>query len=74
MVYKHIAGTDLRSNTEWSSLLKDIPEIIERGIKFLLNCGYRDKKGLRWAGTSTWKAQKKSFCNVYFTSEAASAE
>ncbi len=73
MVHKHIAGTDLSKNTEWSSLLKDIPEIIERGIGFLLGCGHRDKKGLRWAGTTTWKAQKKSFCNVYFTSEVASA-
>lgn len=73
MVHKHIAGTDLKTKTEWLGLLEGTSEIIKRGIEFLLKCGHRDKKGLRWSGTPTWKAQKKSFCNVYFTSEAASA-
>ena len=73
MVYNYISKTDLKKKKEWGDLLGEIPLVIEKGINFLQKCGYTDKKGLRWAGTDVGKIQKKSYFNVYFTSEVAIA-
>ncbi len=73
LVFSHISETDLKRKKEWAELLEDIPIIVDKAISFIRKCGYSDKKGLRWAATEVWKIQKKSYLNMYFTSEVSSA-
>ena len=63
-------ATDIRLKDE---LLKEVEQVIDKAISFLVDSVYEAPDGYRWAGSSIVASGKTVYSHVYFTCSAVNA-